>query len=125
MGARTCFVAWVDPGVAGRSVFQSQPESNSADALALALRLYPRRKLERIGDGNLADHTNPAEGKLFIGCFRGVKIIATQDLRLEKPSQLDRRFRPATMGRVILHSMVSSIDWFAFALWETESSSVR
>jgi hypothetical protein len=51
----------------------------------------------------------------------GAMVVCAGELGIDRPSTLDRRFIEAGAGRTIyLHAMHSVVDWFAFAVWESD-----
>jgi hypothetical protein len=79
--------------------------------------LFPREKLEPIGDGDLSN-TCPPDDEIHIGCFSGVSVIAAKEFGIDYPSKLHQRFIAAGgNGVVTLHAMHSAVDWFAYAIW--------
>ena len=55
--------------------------------LKLATALFPKDKLEPIGDGSLA-HAGPPGNEIVIGCFPGVSIVAAKEFAIDHPSKL-------------------------------------
>jgi hypothetical protein len=48
-------------------------------------------------------------------------VVCSGELGIDRPSALDRRFIEVGAGRTIdLHAMHSVVDWFAFAVWESD-----
>ena len=83
----------------------------------LATALFPREKLDGVGDCDLSD-TSPPDNELHIGCFPGVSVIAAKEFGIDYPSMLPQKFIAAGgPGTVTLHAMHSVIDWFALAQW--------
>lgn len=83
----------------------------------LATSLFPRDKLEPIGEGDLS-YTCPPDNELHIGCFPDVSIVAAKEFGIDYPSKLHSSFISAESNRTIyLHAMHSVVDWLAFAKW--------
>jgi len=83
----------------------------------LVTTLFPKDKLEPIGDGDLS-HTCPTNRELHAGCFPGVSILAAKEFGIDHPSKLSERFIQAGRnGAIFLHAMHSVVDWLAFAQW--------
>lgn len=118
MGAKTWFVAWMDPGVNVRKVLQGKPSSDAARAASLASSLFPGAKVRKIGDGTLGESLNPPDGEAYIGCYPGLTVIAAPELGADDPTATPSRFLRPGPGRVVVHAMHSVVDWFAFAVWE-------
>jgi hypothetical protein len=101
-----------------RPVLQSAPELDRDATRALVARLYPGRRLTETADGTLFEDANPPDNHVYAGCFRGLTVVCTADVALDRPSELDRRFRTEIRGRTLyLHAMHSVVDWFAYAIW--------
>lgn len=94
--------------------------------LKLATTLFPKNKLERIGDGSLA-HTGPPGNEIAIGCFPGVSIVAAKEFAIDHPSKLARTFIGAggPGWTTWLHARHSVVDWFACAHWDAGGKLVR
>jgi hypothetical protein len=75
--------------------------------LQLATSLFPKDKLEPIGEGDLS-YTCPPNDELYIGCFPGVSILAAKDFGIDYPSKLPATFISTGGSRTIyLHAMHS------------------
>jgi len=93
------------------------PQLDPDATLQFATSLFPKDKLEPIGQGNLL-YTCPPNDELHIGCFPGVSILAAKEFAIDHPSKLPARFISAGgSGPIYLHAMHSVVDWFAFAQW--------
>jgi len=96
---------------------RSGPELDRDATMQLATRLFPKDKLEPIGEGYLS-YTCPPNDELHIGCFPGVSILAAKEFGIDYPSRLPASFiSSGGGGTVYLHAMHSVVDWFAFAQW--------
>ncbi|SNQ49256.1 conserved hypothetical protein [Frankia canadensis] len=85
-------------------------------------RLYPGRRLVEIGDDTL-HLAYPPEGHAYAACFPSLTVVCTQDVALDLPSHLGTTFRAEARGRTLhLHTMLSSVDWFAYAIWDTDGA---
>jgi len=116
MGAKTWMLVYSDTDVADK--LKGNPVLDRAATDKLVQKLFPKEKLELIEDGNLA-YTNPADNKIYAGCFDGVFIIAAKEFSGDYPSKLERRFIDGVNSKFIyLHAMHSVVDWFGFAKWE-------
>jgi hypothetical protein len=94
-----------------------RPELDRDASLQLATRLFPKEKLERVGDTSLLQ-TCPPENELYVGCFPGVSIVAAKEFGIDYPSKLPKPFLAAgSSGAIYLHAMHSVVDWLAFAKW--------
>lgn len=115
MGAKTWMLVYAQGNVA--EVLKSRPPLDRETTLTLARRLFPKDKLEPIGDGDLSN-TCPPDDELHIGCFPGVSILAAKEFGIDYPSKLPEPFISAGRDKtVFLHAMHSVVDWFAYAQW--------
>ena len=115
MGAKTWMLGYASVNVA--EVLKDGPSLDREATLKLARSLFPKEKLEPIGDGDLS-YTCPPDDELHIGCFPGVSILAAKEFGIDYPSRLPQRFIAAGgNGTVYLHAMHSVVDWLAFAQW--------
>lgn len=115
MGAKTWMLVYADANVA--EGLRSGPRLDRDATLQLATTLFPKDKLELIGEGDLS-YTCPPDDELHIGCFPGISILAAKEFGIDYPSRLPARFIAAADSRTIyLHAMHSVVDWFAFAKW--------
>jgi uncharacterized protein DUF6928 len=93
------------------------PQLDREATLQLATRLFPKDKLELIGEGDLS-YTCPPDDELHVGCFPGISILAAKEFGIDYPSKLPAPFISAGgIGTIYLHAMHSVVDWFAFAQW--------
>jgi hypothetical protein len=115
MGAKTRMLVYADANA--REALRTNPELDRRSTQTLATTLFPREKLEAVGDADLS-YTFPPDNELCIGCFPGVSIIAAKEFGIDHPSMLPQRFIIAAgAGMVTLHAMHSVVDWIAFAQW--------
>jgi hypothetical protein len=115
VGAKTWMLVYADANVG--KVLKGGPQLDRKATLELATSLFPKSKLEPIGDGDLS-YTCPPDDQLHIGCFPGVSILAAKEFGIDYPSRLPARFILPGVGRTIyLHAMHSVVDWLAFAQW--------
>lgn len=115
MGAKTWMLVYATGKVA--EVLKSGPQLDRSATLQLATRLFPKEKLEPIGDGRLS-YTCPPDDELHVGCFPGVSVLAAKEFGIDNPSKLPARFiSNGGRGTIYLHAMHSVVDWFAFAKW--------
>ncbi len=115
MGAKTWMLVYAESSA--REALQARPQLDREATWRLAKRLFPRERLELLGDGNLC-YTCPPDAELNIGCFAGVSVVAAKEFGLDYPSRLPEWFVAAGgSGMIYLHAMHSVVDWFAFARW--------
>jgi hypothetical protein len=115
MGAKTWMLVYANSGVE-ETLTRNHVLDRDA-SLQLARDLFPKEKLELIGDGSLLD-TCPPNEELCVGCFPDVSIVAAKEFGIDYPSKLQVRFVSAARGRTMyLHAMHSVVDWLAFAKW--------
>jgi hypothetical protein len=115
VGAKTWMLVYADAKVP--EALRGAPQLDRDRTLELATTLFPKDKLELIGDGDLSD-TYPPDDELHIGCFPGVSILAAEEFGIDYPSRLPAPFVSCGGSQTIyLHAMHSVVDWFAFAQW--------
>jgi hypothetical protein len=116
MGAKTWMLVY-GAGDVGQALRDS-PTLDRDATRALVARLHPRHQITELEDGTLLENANPAEGRVYAGCFTGVTVVCTEEAALDHPSRLDGRFLGVADGRTVyLHAMHSVVDWFAYAIW--------
>jgi len=124
MGAKDWLLVYADGEI--RPVLQSAPVLNRQATRTLVRRLYPGHQLRDLADGTLLDQANPDDDRIYAGCFAGLTVVCTSEAALDRPSQLDLRFRREAGGlRLHLHAMHSVVDWFAYAIWSADGALVR
>ena len=115
MGAKTWMLVYANTKVG--EALRDNPKLDSEATLQLATSLFPKHKLEPIGEGDLS-FTCPPGDEVHIGCFPGVSILAAKDFGIDYPSKLPAPFISAGgSGAIYLHAMHSVVDWCAFAQW--------
>jgi hypothetical protein len=115
VGAKTWMLVCANGDVG--EALRGGPQLDRAATLQLARSLFPKDKLKPIGDGDLS-YTCPPDDELHIGCFPGVSILAAKEFGIDHPSKLPMSFiSVGGSGTVCLHTMLSVVDWFAYALW--------
>ncbi len=123
MGAKDWIVMFAEGQV--RPVLAAVPALDREATVDLVRRLYPGRELTPLDDRTLEDG-NPPHGLVYAGCFPGLTVVCTADVALERPSELNERFRAEGRGRTTyLHAMHSVVDWCAFAVWSSEGNLER
>lgn len=97
--------------------FQAAREIDRRASITFAQQLFPKNRLADGGDIDLSN-TCPPDGKVHVGVFEGINVIASREFAIDNPSQLDRRFLDvAPYTDVYFHAMHSVVDWCAFAHW--------
>jgi hypothetical protein len=115
MGAKTWMLVYAESNA--REALKAKPQLDRRSTHRLAATLFPREKLEDIGDRDMS-YTCPPGNELCIGCFPGISVIAAKEFGIDYPSRLPERFIIAAgKGTVTLHVMHSMVDWFAYAQW--------
>lgn len=82
MGAKTWMLVYATGTVS--DTLRSQPQLDRAATQQLAGRLFPKDKLEPVGDGDLS-YTCPPDDELYIASFPGVSIVAAKEFGLTTP----------------------------------------
>jgi hypothetical protein len=100
-------------------ILKSGIQLDRTAATTLAKDLFSKDSLKPDGfDGDLS-FTSPPDDEVHIGCFPGLTIIAAKEFGIDYPSHLPQKYLDAAKGRnIYLHAMHSTVDWFAFAVWE-------
>jgi len=115
VGAKTWMLVYADAKVA--EALRGGPQLDRDRTIELATSLFPKEKLEPMGNGSLS-YTNPPDNEVHIGCFPGVSIVAAKEFGIDYPSRLPAGFISHGDSRTIyLHAMHSVVDWLAFAQW--------
>lgn len=115
MGAKTWMLVYANAKVG--ETLKGKPRLDRATTLQLATSLFPKHKLEPIGEGDLS-FTCPPGDEVHIGCFPSVSILAAKEFAIDYPSKLAPPFISAGgSGTIFLHAMHSVVDWLAFAQW--------
>lgn len=115
MGAKTWMLVYADRDA--REALKGRPALDREATSKVAAALFPKDKLEPLGDGDLSN-TCPPDDELCVGCFPGVSIVAAKEFGIDYPSKLVPRFiERGRNGTITLHAMHSVVDWFAFAIW--------
>ena len=115
MGAKTWMLVYANGKV--EEALRRRQQLDHQATLQLAKNLFPKYKLELIGEGDLS-HTCPPRNEVHAGCFPGLSILAAKEFALDYPSKLPMRFLShGRSGTIYLHAMHSVVDWFAFAQW--------
>lgn len=115
MGAKTWMLVYASTKVG--EALKGGPRLDRAATLQLATSLFPKDKLEPIGEGDLS-FTCPPRDEVHIGCFPSVSILAAKEFGIDHPSKLALPFISAGgSGTIFLHAMHSVVDWLAFAQW--------
>lgn len=114
MGAKTCFIAQSEGDVAHELRHAARlDEAATADWVA---GLYPDRVFAPPQHADLS-HTFVRDGSVVAGCFPGLRIVVSDEVALDRPSELPAKYVQA-QGRTVLHAMHSVVDWCAFAVWQ-------
>jgi hypothetical protein len=115
VGAKTWMLVYANAEV-GKAL-KDGPKLDRDATQRLATILFPKDKLEPIGEGDLS-YTCPPNNEVHIGCFRGISILAAKEFGIDYPSKLRASFiAGGGSGTIYLHAMHSVVDWFAFAQW--------
>jgi hypothetical protein len=115
VGAKTWMLVYAGGNAA--SALKNSSNLDSTATRQLVQDLFPKEKIEPIGDGDLS-YTCPPDNEIHAGCFPGVSIVAAKEFGIDHPSKLAPSFISAGgYGNVYLHAMHSVVDWFAYAQW--------
>lgn len=117
MGAKTALLAYAEEDPV-QSLRQAR-EFDPAATRALVAATHPAWEGTASSNGDLFDDCYPAEGTVYAGSFPGIDILCDRDVMDYLPSEFPARYLdPAAGRRVILHSMHSVTDTFAYAIWD-------
>jgi hypothetical protein len=118
MGAKDWMVFYAERDVP--SVLRERPTLDREATERLAARLFPGHTVTALDDVSLLDG-NPPDDEVYAAVWPGAMVVCSGELGIDRPSTLDRRFIEAGAGRTIyLHAMHSVVDWFAFAVWQSD-----
>jgi hypothetical protein len=92
---------------------------DSAATADLVARAYPGWTATAAEGEFLHDATYPPEGIAYAGSFPSADIVCDQEFMLDHPSRLPPHLVALGTGRrLVLHTMHSVVDFFAYAVWE-------
>lgn len=114
MGAKTCLLVHAEGDA--RQILSALPSPDSEATSRWVESLFPGARFGPVQAADLT-YTYVRDGTVVAGCFPGLRIVATSEVAIDRPSQLPARFI-AAQGTTIVHAMHSVVDWFAFAVWE-------
>jgi hypothetical protein len=118
MGAKDWMVFYAERDVP--SVLRERPTLDREATERFVERLFPGHALTALDDVSLLDG-NPPDEEVYAAVWPGAMVVCSGELGIDRPSTLDRRFIEEGAGRTIyLHAMHSVVDWFAFAVWESD-----
>ena len=118
MGAKDWMVFYADQDVP--SVLRDRPTLDRQATNRLVERLFPRHAVSQLEDVSLLEG-DPRDGNVHAAVWPGAAIVCSEELGVDRPSTVDRRFIEAGAGRTTyLHAMHSVVDWCAFAVWEPD-----
>src|SRR5579863_10250764 len=89
VGAKTWMLVYAEGNALAALRGGHQPDRDAT--LQLATRLFPRDKLEPIGEGDLS-YTCPPDDELHAACFPRVSILAAKEFGIDYPSKLPESF---------------------------------
>ena len=99
MGAKTSMLFYASGKV--EEALRHGPQLDRDATLELATSLFPKDKLEVIGEGDLS-YTFPPRSEVLIGCFPGVSILAAREFAIDYPSRLPAKFLSHGSSQTIL-----------------------
>ena len=118
MGAKDWMVFYAEQDVP--SVLRERPTLDRQATEQLVERLFPSHAPTPLGDVSLLEG-NPPDDHVYAAVWPGATIVCSGEVAVDRPSTLDHRFIEAGAGRTVyLHAMHSVVDWFAFAVWESD-----
>lgn len=118
MGAKNWMVFYAEQDVA--RVLRERPTLDRDATDRLVERLFPDHAMTKLEDVSLLEG-DPRDGKVHAAVWPGAAVVCAEEVGVDRPSTLDRRFIEAGAGRTTyLHAMHSVVDWCAFAVWEPD-----
>ena len=115
MGAKTWMLVYANGRV--EEALQGSPQLDGNATLQLANTLFPKDRLQPIGNGSLS-YTCPTNDEVHIDCFPGVSVLAAEEFGIDYRAKLSAPIISAADGRTVyLHAMHSVVDWLAYAQW--------
>ena len=120
MGAKTWMISYSNESP--REVLKDNSDLDRKETMKLVQKLFPNDSLEELSDGDLM-FTNPPKNEILAGYYSGVFILATDELAIDNPSMIDKRFLTTlpSYSLIQVHAMHSVVDWFAYGIWKDGS----
>ncbi len=85
MGTKTWMLVYSDGNVARN--LKKNSKLDRPKTIKLVKELFPKEKLEPIGDGELSC-TSPPDDEIYAGYFSGVFVIAAKEFGIDFPSKI-------------------------------------
>jgi hypothetical protein len=118
MGAKDWMLFYAEQDVPG--VLRGRPTLDREATAGLVERLFPDHAVAELADVSLLDG-DPRDGNVHAAVWPGVAVVCAEELGVDRPTTVDRRFLEEGAGRTTyLHAMHSVVDWCAFAVWEPD-----
>jgi hypothetical protein len=114
MGAKTCLLFHTTGDA--RTLLAAGPVLDADETGRFVRSLFPTLPVDRPAPATLEDTYVPS-GTVVAGCFPGLKIVVTDEVALDRLSQLPSHFI-APQGTTCVHVMHSVADFLSFAVWE-------
>ena len=116
MGSNAWFIAYFDDHP--KTVLSSHPKLDRDASRKLAERFFPEATLRDDGETSLS-RLSPNKRQIFAGSYDGLRIVAHEDLSNDYPSRIKSSWlRPELGSTAYVHATHSSVDWFAYGLWQ-------
>lgn len=101
------------------AVLREHREPDQGAAQALAKQLFEDHEITPKTTGTLAGCAGPADDEIYIGCYPGLTVVCTRQVRLPDPTTLpEPLIRPLACEHTYLVSFDASMGWGSFAHWE-------
>lgn len=124
MGAKCWMVVYADGPVP--PLLRGEPELDEEATADLMGRLHPGMRLTELGYGDLLENPDPPDREAWAAVYPGVAIVCTSRVAKDRPTDIDPAILGAMPGRTTyVAAMHSVVDWFAYAIWDTEGQLVR
>lgn len=114
MGAKTCLLFHTTADA--RSLLAAGPVLDADETARFVASLFPSLRTDHPQAATLNDTYVPS-GIVVAGCFPGLRIVVSDEVALDRLSQLPARFI-APQGITCVHVMHSVADFLSFAIWE-------
>ncbi|WP_280509848.1 DUF6928 family protein [Nocardia farcinica] len=101
------------------AVLRANPDPDPGAAQALAKQLHEDYDVVPKMVGTLAGCAGPDADEVYIGCYPGVTVVCSRQVRLPRPTALpELLIRPLASEQTYLVAFDVTMGWGAFAQWE-------
>ncbi|WP_245649710.1 DUF6928 family protein [Nocardia shimofusensis] len=101
------------------AVLREHRDPDPGAAQALAKQLFEDYEIVPKMVGTLAGCAGPDDDEIYIGCYPGLTVVCSRQVRLPDPTTLpELLIRPLASEHTYLVSFDASMGWGSFAHWE-------